>query len=179
LVLAHYQSVYRYAFRLTGSICDAEDLTQQTFLVAQRKLHQLREPEKVDRWLFAVLRSCFLKNRRKIRPVAAAKLELNVDEVPDPGAGSGEQDEVDEEQLQRALNELSDDHKIVLLMFYFEDLSYKEIAARLNVRMGTVMSRLSRAKGWLRKCLLVGAESPAAARERSPLAAAPPRAPRT
>ena len=41
LVLEHYQSVYRYAFRLTGSVCDAEDLTQQTFLIAQRKLHQV------------------------------------------------------------------------------------------------------------------------------------------
>lgn len=154
LVLDHYQAVYRYAFRLTGSVCDAEDATQQTFLIAQRKLHQLREPEKVDRWLFAVLRSCYLKNRRKNRPICAVNLELNVDELPEESVRQVEQSEVDEERLQRALNELTDDHKLILLMFYFEDLSYKEISARLNVKIGTVMSRLSRAKGWLRKSLL-------------------------
>jgi len=154
LVLDHYQAVYRYAFRLTGSVCDAEDLTQNTFLIAQQKLYQLREPEKTDRWLFAILRSCYLKNRRRHRPVAAVNLELNVDELPEESVRQAEQSGVDEERLQRALNELADEFKLILLMFYFEDLSYKEIAARLQVKMGTVMSRLSRAKGWLRKSLL-------------------------
>lgn len=180
LVLEHYQSVYRYAFRLAGTVCDAEDLTQQTFLTAQRKLHQVRDLGKLDKWLFAVLRSCFLKTRRKSRPISAANLELNVDEVPDETVWILEHSGVDEERLQSALNELSDDHKIVLLMYYFEDLSYKEIAARLNVRIGTVMSRLSRAKGWLRKCLLALEETSGASRREatpSPLAVSPPRTP--
>ena len=123
-----------------------------------------------------------MKTRRKSRPISAANLELNVDEVPDDAVCRLEQSGIDEERLQSALNALSDDHKIVLLMYYFEDLSYKEIAARLNVRIGTVMSRLSRAKGWLRKCLLAIEESsPASRREGSPspLAVFPPRAPGT
>jgi RNA polymerase sigma-70 factor (ECF subfamily) len=154
VVREHYAAIYRYAFRLTGAAQDAEDLTQQAFLLAQRKLHQLREPDKVNRWLFAILRSCYLKGRRRQRPVPAASLELNVDEIPAESVRQLQQQGVDEERLQRALDDMPNDFKVVLLMFYFEGLSYKEIAARANIKMGTVMSRLSRAKGWLRRCLI-------------------------
>jgi RNA polymerase sigma-70 factor, ECF subfamily len=154
IVTDHYQAAYRYAYRLTGSVSDAEDVTQQTFLVAQSKLYQLRDPDKVDRWLFAVLRSCYLKSRRKPRPIPAAALELNVDELPEEAVRQLEHSDFDQERFQQALNQLSDEHKVVLLMFYLDELSYKEISAQLNVKIGTVMSRLSRAKGWLRKWLL-------------------------
>src|SRR5437870_3998904 len=78
LVLAHHAAVYRYACRLCGSPTDAEDLTQQTFLIAQQKLHQLREPERACAWLLAVVRSCFLKSVRKARPVPAQDVDLTV-----------------------------------------------------------------------------------------------------
>ena len=151
LVLNHYQSVYRYAYRLTGCEADAEDITQQTFLLAHRALHQVRDAQKVDRWLFAVLRSCYLKSHRRRRPAAAANMELNVDEVPDQVLRD---DEIDRELLQHALDELSDDAKLVLVLFYFEQLSYKEIAEQLEIPLGTVMSRLARAKSNLRARLV-------------------------
>jgi RNA polymerase sigma-70 factor (ECF subfamily) len=153
LVRQHYQAVYRYAFRLTGCANEAEDATQQTFLVAQRKIHQVREPDKVDRWLFAILRSCFLKARRRQRPSPAANLELNVDEVAE-ARGPTMDESVDPERLQMVLADMPDEFRLVLLMFYFEELSYKEIAARLEVPIGTVMSRLSRAKDRLRRLWL-------------------------
>src|SRR6187431_794487 len=71
LVHAHQAAVYRYACRLAGNPVEAEDLTQQTFLIAHTKLHQLREAERACSWLLAVTRSCFLKSIRKPRPVAA------------------------------------------------------------------------------------------------------------
>ena len=150
LVSDHYQAVYRYAFRLSGSAADAEDLTQQAFLIAQKKLHQVREVEKVDRWLFVVLRSCFLKSRRRQRPTSAASVELDVNEIPAQTSAV----DIDQERLQAAIDELPDGFRLVVLMFYFEQLSYKEIAAALDVSMGTVMSRLSRAKGRIRQRLL-------------------------
>lgn len=153
LVVQHYQPVYRYAYRLSGCAQEAEDLAQQTFLRAQRKLHQLREPEKADRWLFAILRNAYLKGRRRHQPLTAASLQLNVDEVPEDAVRRVERDGVDEEQLQIALNEIPDDFRLILLMFYFEELSYKEIAAKLEIPIGTVMSRLSRAKARLRERL--------------------------
>ncbi len=149
LVSEHYQSVYRYAYRLSGSANDAEDLTQQAFMIAQQKLHQVRELGKVDRWLFAVLRSCFLKSRRRQRPTNAATIELNVDEIPAEKNDS----EVDEERLQAAIDDLPENFRVVVLMYYFEQLSYKEIAATLEISIGTVMSRLSRAKGRIRQRL--------------------------
>ena len=57
LITAHHAMIFRYAYRLSGNSTDAEDLTQQTFMVAQQKLHQLREADRAGAWLYAVLRS--------------------------------------------------------------------------------------------------------------------------
>ncbi|MEK6233406.1 MAG: RNA polymerase sigma factor, partial [Planctomycetales bacterium] len=59
LVSDHHAELYRYAYRLTGSVNDAEDLTQQTFLQAQANLHQLRDRERARSWLFTILRNCY------------------------------------------------------------------------------------------------------------------------
>lgn len=161
LVRDHHADVYRYAFRLAGSQADAEDLVQQTFLAAQQKLHQLRDAAKVRSWLLAIVRNAYFKQRRRRDPEPAASLELEVDRIPDhtvPPAGA-EAEWIDRQWLQAALDRLSDEHKEVLMMFYFEELSYKEIGERLGVATGTVMSRLARAKGRLR-ALLEAAEEP-------------------
>jgi len=150
LVQSHHAVVYRYAFRLSGNAADAEDLSQQTFLIAQRKIHQLREAERARSWLLAVVRSCFLKGLRKARPMPAQDVDLLVEHVPDR---THVPDEIDRQEVVDALDELPDEFRLVLLMFYFEDLSYQEIADQLEVPVGTVMSRLSRAKGHLRRRL--------------------------
>ena len=147
LVAAYHAAVYRYAFRLTGSAADAEDLTQQTFLIAQQRLNQIREPDKADRWLFAVLRSCFLKNRRRRNPVSAANLELEIENIPEPPSAV---EAIDGELLQQVLNELPDEYRLVVVMFYFEECSYKEIAKQLDIPIGTVMSRLHRGRARIR-----------------------------
>jgi RNA polymerase sigma-70 factor (ECF subfamily) len=118
-------------------------------VIAHRKLHQLREAEKACSWLLAVVRTCFFKSIRKTRPVAANVIDLNVDEV----AETPEVDEVDREQLAAAMAELPDEFRLVVLMFYFEELSYQEIAEQLEIPIGTVMSRLSRGKNHLRRRL--------------------------
>ena len=75
LVDEHLPVLFAYAFRLTGSADEAEDLTQQTFLVAQERIGQLREAQKARPWLLKVLRNCFLKIRRKPRPFVASEVE--------------------------------------------------------------------------------------------------------
>ncbi|HEY1785222.1 MAG TPA: RNA polymerase sigma factor [Pirellulales bacterium] len=149
LVLDHHEVLYRYAYRLTGSVPDAEDLTQQTFLVAHEKLGQVREAECVRGWLFTVLRNAYLKNCRRTVPVAAASLGFDLDTV----AAKADDKPLDGEQLQQVLGELAGEFKLVLLLFYFEQRSYREIAEILQVPIGTVMSRLSRAKAHLRSKL--------------------------
>ena len=150
LVAEHYQAVYRYAYRLSGSAADAEDLTQQAFLVAQRKLAQLREDANARSWLFAVLRNCFLKDRQRRRPVPIVNLQLSVDNIP---VEVPKEEDIDRQQLQEALDQLSEGFRLVLVMFYFEDRSYREIAEELDLPIGTVMSRLARAKAFLRSKL--------------------------
>jgi RNA polymerase sigma-70 factor, ECF subfamily len=149
LVAEHHQAVYRYAYRLTGSAQDAEDLTQRVFLAAQRKIGQLRILDKARAWLFAILRNCFLKDRQRQRPVLAADLSLKMDLI----AASPPRKGADRDQLQDALDQLPDIFRLVVVMFYFEECSYREIAERLEMPIGTVMSRLARAKGHLRSIL--------------------------
>lgn len=153
LVHEHHVPLYRYAFRLCGNVADAEDLVQQTFVVAQEKLHQLRQADSVRSWLYTVLRNGFLKSRRRPRPVAAESVELDIESVPEAVADG---EEIDRERLQLVLDALPDEYRLVLVMFYFEECSYREIAAKLNVPIGTVMSRLSRAKQRLRCGMLAG-----------------------
>jgi RNA polymerase sigma-70 factor (ECF subfamily) len=167
LVSNHYQSLYRYAYRLSGKEADAEDLTQQTYLIAQSKLHQLREADKADRWLFAILRSCFLKGVNRNRAIDVDSMDGFVE---DTGETRRQQQALDREELQQALDDLLPEYRVIVLMYYFEELSYKEIAEQLEIPMGTVMSRLARAKMRLRERMLVeeGAPRPPASRHRVP-----------
>ncbi len=149
IVHEYHPSVYRYAYRLTGSAADAEDLVQQTFLRAQMQLHQLRDVERLGGWLFRIARNCYLQTHRRRVPLAASAIELNIDEITDPAVNSP----IDSPALQQELDSLPHDYRIVLLMFYFEELAYREIAENLEIPIGTVMSRLARAKRYLRSRL--------------------------
>jgi RNA polymerase sigma-70 factor (ECF subfamily) len=149
LVAAYHAELYRYAYRLTGSQPDAEDLTQHVFLMAHSRGEQLRDVGSIRNWLFAILRNSYLKLVRRHTPLPAASIELDIDSLPAPQTTV----EIDRERLQAALDELPDEFKIVVLMFYFEGCSYRQIAQQLGVPDGTVMSRLSRAKSHLRKKL--------------------------
>ncbi len=151
MIADHHGSVYGYAYRLTGVVADAEDLTQQTFLVAQQKIHQLRDDSKAQGWLFAVLRSCHFRQYRKRTPIPAAKLELRVDEIPE--SVQADDFSIDPDDLQRALNTLPCEFRTVVLLFYFEQKSYKQIASELELPMGTVMSRLFHARKNFQKAL--------------------------
>lgn len=149
LVQEHHASVYRFAYRLTGCQADAEDLTQQTYLLAQQNLHQLREPAAARGWLFSIARNCFSRAVRQRLRIRFEPGEVDVQNLP----AAEESVEVDAEALQTALDDLPDNFRVCVLMYYFEELAYQEIADRLCLPLGTVMSRLSRAKGHLRKRL--------------------------
>ena len=146
MIHEHYEAVYRFAFRLSGNAPDAEDLTQQTFLTAFGKIDQLRESDKVRSWMFTIVRNAYLKSRRhQTIDIGAFEESLAGQEEPKSLNANW-----DEEQLQHALDRMPESYRTPVLLFYFEELSYKEIAQLLEVPMGTVMSRLSRGKQFLR-----------------------------
>ena len=150
MVVAHHAAVFRYAHRLCGCPIDAEDLAQQTFLIAQQKLGQLRDSDRACAWLLAVVRSCFLKSIRKTRPLPMANFDTLVEHV---AVKTPAVEEIDRDQLAAALAELPEEFRLVVVMFFFEELSYQEIAEELEIPAGTVMSRLSRGKSHLRRRL--------------------------
>lgn len=150
LIAEHQAPLYAYAYRLSGRVAEAEDLTQQAFLTAHQKIDQLREPEKARGWLYRILRNAFLKSRRKPEPSTPNSAEPDMESIP----VEADSLDIDQQRLQMAIDSLPDQYRLVLMMFYFEELSYKEIAEQLDVKIGTVMSRLARGKSRLRNELL-------------------------
>src|ERR1700688_4942602 len=75
LVDDHYESLYRYAYRLAGTSADAEDLTQEAFCKAQGQLGQLRDPQRARAWLFSILRNAYLHRARSERQHPHVSLE--------------------------------------------------------------------------------------------------------
>ncbi len=147
LVEEHYRSLYRYAFRLCGREADAEDLTQETFCQAQLKLGQLRDWQRAKAWLFAILRNAYLRRLRGQKGPQLLSLDGLAevpDRLPEPLPA------IDAHQLQLALNELPEGFRTPLLLYYFDEFSYREIAEQMDLPLGTVMSRLARAKAYLR-----------------------------
>jgi RNA polymerase sigma-70 factor (ECF subfamily) len=151
LVAENYRAVYRYAFRLSGSPTSAEDLVQKVFLTAQGNLGQLRNINSARSWLFAILRNCFLREQQRQRPIVEADLALSIDHL---ALDAPRDAEIDSERLQAALGQIPELSRVILVMFYYEERSYREIARELALPIGTVMSRLARAKASLRAELL-------------------------
>lgn len=156
LVAECYDDVFRFAYRLAGNAADAEDLAQDAFCRAQMQWHQLRDPAKAKAWLFRIARNCYLQRRRGDHGLKSLSLECAGD-LPEPGEPAGD---IDPERLQAVLDELPEAFRTPLILFYFEEFSYRDIADQLDLPIGTVMSRLARAKGFLRR-RLEELESPA------------------
>lgn len=150
----YYSALYRYAYRLTGNGNDAEDLTQETFCSAQAKQSQLREPDRVKSWLFSILHHAFLIRKRKQRQAQFQAWNAWVEEAN--SVSQVEEPLVEKEQLQKAILEVPPDFRAVLILYYFEEFSYRDIAEQLKVPIGTVMSRLARAKQFLKAKLVQG-----------------------
>jgi len=154
LVEQHYESLYRYGYRLSGSAADAEDLTQEAFCKAQAQLGTLRDPDRAKPWLYSILRNAYLHRVRSDRAHRQVPLDAVGDLADDPPP---DVPEVGPEDLQRALNELPEGFRTPVILFYFDDMSYRDIAEQMDLPIGTVMSRLARAKAHLRDRLVPAA----------------------
>jgi RNA polymerase sigma-70 factor (ECF subfamily) len=156
LACLHYPLVYRYAYRLCGSAEEAEDLTQQTFLTAHRRLDQLRDRDAAKAWLCAILRNTFL-TRASLK---GSQPMISLRAIAEPADEIPHELLVDSDELQQVLNELPEEFRTPLILFYFDEFTYREIAEQMNIPIGTVMSRLSRARAYLRRRLEMMQSSP-------------------
>ena len=157
----HRQFLYNLAFKYAGNRYDAEDLVQETLYTAYNKFHQLRDKRKFKSWMFTILRNHFLKLQRKKTPVATDEFENGIDYLTQLESVSLQQDmasvyerKAEAETIQSLLDKLPEKYKAALILYYMEDSSYQEIAEMLGVPIGTVMSRLSRARQMMKKAVL-------------------------
>jgi RNA polymerase sigma-70 factor (ECF subfamily) len=156
LVLPHLDAAYRFARRLSRSPSDADDVVQEAILRAFRGFDALRGSD-VKAWLLTIVRNCHFTALKQQQRRASVPLpeEHDADDghamvatTPDPENISMRRDE--ERTLERLMSALPEDHREILVLREIEEMDYREIAAVIDVPIGTVMSRLARARGALK-----------------------------
>ena len=155
LVATHHSRLYRYILKLENNRDDAADLTQQTFIDAFRSLANFRGQASLSTWLFGIGLN-LARNYRSRSPVRRYP-HCSIDEILQiSGPDDPEQTASDRQQVRRlnaALQELSSEMRETIVLICLEELSYEDAAAALGVPIGTVRSRLSRARTQLRALL--------------------------
>lgn len=167
-VIEQLPALRRYARVLTGDAWAADDLVQDTLERACSKWLLWRTGSDLRAWLFTLMHNLYLNQRRALAPLQA----LDIDEVQDqlPGTQPRSDDALD---LERCLQRLPADQRAVLLLVAMEDMSYEDTARILGIPVGTVMSRLSRARTRLRALMdREPASGPTAATQPSSVTAA-------
>jgi len=154
LVLPHLDAAYRFARWLSASTDDAEDVAQEALLRAYRSLDSLRGID-AKPWLLAIVRNCHASAFRQQRATIPLPEEDDprdghamVANTPDPEHVSMQRDH--QRLLDRVMTSLPEVHREVLVLREVEELDYREIAAVTSVPIGTVMSRLARARAALK-----------------------------
>jgi RNA polymerase sigma-70 factor, ECF subfamily len=158
-ILPHLDLLYRVGLRYTGEPAKAEDLVQDTMLKAYRSWDRFQPGTSARAWLLAILRNTFINlyRREKREPIALEleKLELQ------PGAGPAEEDDPEgaffdqivDERILKALDTLPAEFREVMVLSDVEGLPYGEIAQALEIPVGTVKSRLFRARKLMQRDL--------------------------
>ena len=158
LTYPHMKLLYNMALKYCGNDFDAEDIVQETYLMAFNKFHQLRDKTKCKPWLLTILRNNFLKSYHKkktrqklqetdyINFLEASLLVNNPENILVKASNR--------QTILKAMDQLPEKYKEVLLLYYMDEMLYKDIANILDIPIGTVMSRLTRARGSLKVILL-------------------------
>jgi RNA polymerase sigma-70 factor, ECF subfamily len=146
-----FASLYNYARWLTGEAHEAEDLVQETYLKALRGFTSFREGTNFRAWMFRILRNTFLTSRTGLRATAMQPIEDDDQFVADGDPETIFLHHANAEELRRAILELPLEFREVLLLADMENMSYREISEALSIPVGTVTSRLTRARAKVRR----------------------------
>jgi len=139
-------------------VFDAEDIVQETYLTAYNKFYQLREKSKCKPWLLRILRNNFLKNYQKKKNRKKLSEADYIDFLKNSQSTDTAENMLSkmstQKTVQKAIDQLPDKYKEALLLYYMDEMLYRDIASTLNIPIGTVMSRLTRAREGLKVLLL-------------------------
>jgi RNA polymerase sigma-70 factor, ECF subfamily len=155
LALPLLAPLYNFAHWLTGNREEAEDLVQETYVKALKGFSSFTPGTNFRAWIYRILRNTFLTSRTGLK----SNVSLDDEENPivEPAAADNPESllmsRLDREQIRSALEQLPVQQREIVLFCDVEEMSYKEIAETLGVPIGTVMSRLSRARRALRELL--------------------------
>ncbi|WDP90593.1 MAG: sigma-70 family RNA polymerase sigma factor [Desulfobacter sp.] len=158
LTFPHMKLLYNVALKYTGNTFDAEDIVQETYLMAFNKFHQLKDTSRCKPWLLRILRNNFLKSCQKDK----ARQRLEQGEYIDYLKAHIRQKDAEAllvehtgtREIRAAIDRLPEKYGEVLTLYYMNGLLYKEIAEVLDIPIGTVMSRLTRAREGVKTRLL-------------------------
>jgi RNA polymerase sigma-70 factor (ECF subfamily) len=139
----------RYARALVGDRAGADDLVQDTLERAWTKLHLYRRGTDLRAWLFTVMHNVHVNRVRAARPTDPLQ-----EDMPELAYRAAQADGLMVRDLDRCVSRLPADQRAVLLLVTLEEMSYEEVARTLGIPIGTVMSRLSRAREKLRAMML-------------------------
>jgi RNA polymerase sigma-70 factor (ECF subfamily) len=160
--IEYLDGLYSYALVLTRNHAEAEDLAQETYVRAIQAVGRLRPGSNMKGWLFTILRNVWLNQLRKLRNgPRMVRIEVDngvADSVVEPSMDSHDLyvSKVEAEQVRAAIQELPLEFREIILLREYEELSYQEIASVMDCPVGTVMSRLARARAKLRDLLSTG-----------------------
>ena len=152
--MPHFERLYNFACWLTHDRQEAEDLVQETYAKALKGFSSFRPGTNFRAWIYKILRNAFLTSRTGLMATATVPLDLEGEEEVLPTEKETPESILlqrsDCQLVQQALEELPVAYREILLLCEVEEMSYQEISATLAIPMGTVMSRLSRARKALR-----------------------------
>ena len=149
IVVEYQRSIINFQYRFTGNRYEAEDLAQETFIKAYKKIHTLKEPGKLKSWLYRIARNTavdfFRKNKNRAIPVDHDVLaSLAIEEGPSYEQVI-EQNNYSKD-IRRCVDLLREEEKTLINLLYFHDFSYKQISTMLDINQNTLKSRLRRAR---------------------------------
>jgi RNA polymerase sigma factor (sigma-70 family) len=149
----HIPRLRRYARALLGDRYAADDLVQDTLERAWNKFHLWRPGSDLRAWLFSIMHNVFVNQVRSRRN----EIEKTMEELPVIAVRATQSDALELADVDRAMRVLPDDQREVLLLIAVEEMSYDEVSRALSIPVGTVMSRLSRARERMRR-VMAGAQ---------------------
>ena len=148
-ILEHVPRLRRYARALLGDRYAADDLVQDTLERAWNKFHLWRPGSDLRAWLFAIMHNVFVNQVRGKRN----EIERAMEELPVVAVRATQSDSLEIADVERSLRELPDEQREVLLLVAIEEMTYDEVSRALGIPIGTVMSRLSRARERMRRLI--------------------------
>jgi RNA polymerase sigma-70 factor (ECF subfamily) len=147
--MVHYNYFIEIASRMMRNSTDAQDLVQETYLRAYRFFHLFMQGTNIKAWLYRIMKNLFINYSKK----KSRHLHFNIESIPFEPRVECRNDNFFRSDILKLMENVKDEYRILIIMFHLEEFSLEEISRKLNWPLGTVKSRLHRARKQIRKIM--------------------------